>query len=546
MPEATRATLRRYGTAALLFMLAGAFRRIDIAILSDSFQWVLLSAACFVASNLLYVGLTFAWGMAIHRRILHREMRRYLMLCCATVLLWFTLRIMKYRFFENEPILRSLWYLYYVPQILAPLWSFFASLQLGQREGATLAPAWRVLYIPALALVIGILTNDLHQLAFRFAPDMINWNSDYVHGPLYFLAIGWMFLFMIATVAVMYRKCRISESRSRAWIPLCTFAAGSLLSLLTHLNIYQIHRLPECCCLTFIALWESCLLIGLLPTNRRYRQFFAEGTLSAQIADRQGQVRYRARTAPILTPEQMRAAGEGPFYLDADTLLRSAPIRDGRVYWVENLSQIHRIQAQLEEIHAQLTKENELIRAEADLKQRQAQIEESIRLYDRIETALRPQLDQMDVLLTGKQRSNLLLVCILGAYVKRRGNLMLICEREKTASLDELAYCIRESLIYLDAYGAACSFYQEGQGSVCGETLLAAYDFFENALEAALPTLSALLVRVECSQRHSIRLMMDDAARLPDCERFARMGELSIDQTDGTLCLTLCFPGEVN
>ena len=36
------------------------------------------------------------------------------------------------------------------------------------------------------------------------------------------------------------------------------------------------------------------------------------------------------------------------------------------------------------------------------------------------------------------------------------------------------------------------------------------------ALEAALPSLSALMVRVECGERFSIRLMMEDAAGLPN------------------------------
>lgn len=542
MPCAKRASLRKLVLAAALFFLAGAVRQLESLLR----PFPLPSAMCFTATNLIYIGLAFAWGMSLHRRVLHREMRKYLLLSCTMVLMWLALRMMKYKFFNDDVIPRHLWYLYYVPQILAPLWSFFAALQLGQRENAALPRSWKLLYLPAVLILIGILTNDLHQLAFRFAPGMANWDSDYAHGFLYYLAIGWMFLFILLTVGVMYQKCRVSESRSRAWIPISAFAAGAVLCLLAHLDIYTFHKLPECCCLTFAVLWESCFQIGLLPSNQRYQQFFSASTLSAQIADRRGRVLYRAGTVPALTPEQMRAAAGGSVALDADTRLKSAPVHDGRVYWVESLARVNRAKEQLEENRTQLTQENELIRAETELRKQQAQLEEKKRLYARISRVLAPHLSRIDALLEGDAPRNLHFVCILGAYVKRRSNLALICDQESLPSTEELAYCIRESLLYLNAYGVVCSFRQEGKGRTGGAQLQAAYDFFESAVEAALPSLSAMLVRLEFNRRLSLRLMLEDAAKLPDCAPFAREGALSVDQTDGTLCLTLTFPGEVN
>ena len=56
---------------------------------------------------------------------------------CAMAVLWLFLRAVKYRFFTDQTITRHLWYLYYVPQILAPLFSLFAALHLGRREDDT-------------------------------------------------------------------------------------------------------------------------------------------------------------------------------------------------------------------------------------------------------------------------------------------------------------------------------------------------------------------------------------------------------------------------
>lgn len=460
--------------------------------------------------------------------------------------LWLFLRAVKYRFFSDDTITRHLWYLYYVPQILAPLFSLFAALQLGWREGAAFSRRWYLLFIPAALLIGGILSNDLHQMAFRSVPGAAALQADYTHGWMYYLAMTWIVGLLLATGIIVYRKCHVSESRRYAWVPLCAFLGGFVLCALSFANTYTFHKMPECFCLTFAAFWESCLQVGLLPTNGYYRYFFSESTVAAQIVDGQGRPVYRAQNAPGLTPDQLDAAAREAILLNADTRLQSAPVQDGRVYWVEDISKINRIQGQLAEINARLSEENELIQAENELKRQRAQTEEKNRLMDEMIVLVQPQLFQINRLLEEENAQilnaqNLKQVCLLGAYVKRRVNLALICDQKTVVPVDDLTHCIRESLIYLTQYGAVCALHQEGKGSVRSCDAQTAYDFFEDCLEAALPTLSALMVRVECGERFSVRLMLEDAARQPDADKYARMGRLTIDDADGALCATFTF-----
>ena len=143
-------TARNLGIAAGLFHLL------------DSMLPPLPSALCFLMTSFLYIGLTFAWGISVFSRTLHSGVRRQLLLGCGTAVLWLVLRAVKYRFFEDGAVTRRLWYLYYVPQILAPLFSFFAAMQLGRREEHALLPAWYWLLLPAVLLIGGI------------APGMVN------------------------------------------------------------------------------------------------------------------------------------------------------------------------------------------------------------------------------------------------------------------------------------------------------------------------------------------------------------------------------------
>ena len=535
MAAAKRKSVAKLCLALGLFVLAGFFRQMD------RLAAPLPSAACFLLTNLIYIGLAMAWGFSISRRTLHRDDRRWLLLGCAMAVLWLFLRAVKYRFFSDDAITRHLWYLYYVPQILAPLFSLFAALQLGRREGDALSRKWYLLFIPAALLIGGVLTNDLHQLVFRAVPGAATLEADYTHGWMYYLAMTWIVGLLLATGIIVYRKCRVSESRRYAWIPLCIFLGGFALCALSFANIYTFHKMPECFCLTFAAFWESCLQVGLIPTNGHYRFFFSESTVAAQIVNGRGEPVYRAKNAPNLTPDQLEAAACESILLNADTRLQSAPVQDGRVYWLEDISKINRIQAQLAEINAQLSEENELIQAENELKRQRAQIEEQNRLMDAMLSLVQPQLLAINRLLSDKSAQSLKHICILGAYVKRRVNLALICDKKMVVPVDELAHCIRESLIYLTQYGAVCALHQEGKGSVRSCDAQTVYDFFEDCLEAALPSLSALMVRLECGERFSIRLMLEDAAGLPNVDQYRTLGKLTIDDADGALCATLSF-----
>ena len=535
MAAAKRKSVAKLCLALGLFVLAGFFRQMD------RLSTPLPSAACFLLTNLIYIGLAMAWGFSISRRTLHRDDRRWLLLGCAMAVLWLFLRAVKYRFFSDDAITRHLWYLYYVPQILAPLFSLFAALQLGRREDDALSRKWYLLFIPAALLIGGVLTNDLHQLVFRAVPGAATLEADYTHGWMYYLAMTWIVGLLLATGIIVYRKCRVSESRRYAWIPLCVFLGGFALCALSFANIYTFHKMPECFCLTFAAFWESCLQVGLIPTNGYYRYFFSESTVAAQIVNGRGEPVYRAKNAPNLTPDQLEAAACESILLNADTRLQSAPVQDGRVYWLEDISKINQIQAQLAEINAQLSEENELIQAENELKRQRAQIEEQNRLMDAMLSLVQPQLLAINRLLSDKSAQSLKHICILGAYVKRRVNLALICDKKMVVPVDELAHCIRELLTYLTQYGAVCALHQEGRGSVSSREAQTAYDFFEDCLEAALPSLSALMVRLECGERFSIRLMLEDAAGLPNVDQYRTLGKLTIDDADGALCATLSF-----
>ena len=63
--------------------------------------------------------------------------------------------------------------------LFIPLLTVFVALSLGKPERFRLPSRTALLYIPTAALLLLVLTNDLHQLEFVFPPDAAVWGNDY-------------------------------------------------------------------------------------------------------------------------------------------------------------------------------------------------------------------------------------------------------------------------------------------------------------------------------------------------------------------------------
>ena len=111
--------------------------------------------------------------------------------------------------------------------------------------------------------------------------------------------------------------------------------------------------------------------------------------------------------------------------------------------------------------------------------------------------------------------------------------------------VQELALCIRESISHLEEVRVVSSLCMHGNGAFHPGAIILAYDFFEAAVEAALPSLSALLVNLRAdADGLALRLSMEDVcAALPGDWEAARLaqhrGEFTMETQGETLFATL-------
>lgn len=168
----------------------------------------------------VYMGLIFAWGVSIEQRILQSQVRRYLTAIASLCVLWLCIRTVKFFFATDARLVRYLWYGYYFPMLFIPLLAFFVALSLGKPENYRL-PRWRNwLYLPAVVLLLAVLSNDFHQGIFAFPKTAAVWtDSDHTYGAGYFFVVGWIVLGIGAAIGIMLCKCRLPHSNRVLSLP---------------------------------------------------------------------------------------------------------------------------------------------------------------------------------------------------------------------------------------------------------------------------------------------------------------------------------------
>ena len=431
----------------------------------------------------LYLGLVLAWGLTVMSRILQRPIRRLLLYCCGFMVMSFVLRICRYELFREIPAVSEYTlYLYGVCYTMTALLAFLTVLCVGREDpGAPLRfryPLWA----GETLLCIAMLSNPLHRLFYTFASGSLEIRS---HGPVYYLMVIWCAALALASFVLLLAKCRNSRSRKYWFLPAAAMALGTgllvwyfLVGGAPQVGIYKLFNLQEVFCLTVILPFEAIFRIGLIPTNSDYGLFFRQSVIKAAILDKGGET---VAASPSYRPEPLE--GERA---------RSAPISGGSVVWTEDISEFLRLRKELTALNEELDEENELILQERQLREERITFETRNRLYDSISLALQPQTEAMLRMLDGGEaeredpaafRRRLEPVLVMGAYMKRMGNLMLLGDGKETLPAEELALSISESFEYLGLGGIACGLRCGSGAPLPVQRVLLCYRVFERLME---------------------------------------------------------------
>ena len=504
----------------------------------------------------VYVAIVSMWRESIHKRVLHKMMVAHADGIIFFMLFWIVMRTLRYTvFYQVEPLERWCWYSYYIPMILIPMFCFMSARCLGEPEDWKPEKGFYALYIPALLMAIGVMTNDIHQLAFKIRKGSGLVAEVYDRGPIYYCIVVWALVLSAAMMISLLRKCRIPGTKKILWFPISAVMIGSICALAYVAN--QTEGFIEFSIISYgviITAWESCIWLGLMPSNTYYEEMLLGASVSVQIIDQENNVCYASEVARKLDEEVIERAKKELIDLEENIRLRCKPISGGHVLWTEDVSAVNEILMELEEIGQNLAESNDLLAAEITLKQRKVKIDEKNNLYDRIAKTVERQLSYIRNLLEKMAPEDEILytefavIAILGAYIKRQTNLLLLKEKLDKIPVEELFYCIKESEECLRTCKIHSSFQTEVSGEIDTEIAILLYDIFQRAIEKSLDKLDTLLINLtEEDSDIVLKMVLEDyRALLPEDyqqEAIKRYnGVLNVEEIDGAEYVVLRLP----
>ncbi|MGN0564853.1 MAG: histidine kinase N-terminal 7TM domain-containing protein [Candidatus Heritagella sp.] len=488
--------------ALLAVLAAAALRQIGFLVNEQLDLLFILLRTC------IYMGLFAVWGISAYNRIIQPQVRRYLIAISLLMGFWIAVRGIRYSLDECAWLMRHLWYLYYLPMLLIPLLAVFVAVSLGKPDNFRL-PKWiHLLYIPAILLLLLVLTNDLHQLVFIFPTDAAVWMNDYRYGITYFLAVGWMVLCALTALVTMLIKCRISRSRRVLLLPFLPIILALLYGACYSMPWMKLIAadMTVVFCLLFTAVLESCIQCGLIQANTRYEELFSKAAdIPAQITDNDYSVRYASKDAQQIPAEQMRAAEKEPIMLSDGKRLHNMPIHGGHAIWTEDMSELLSMREKLEDMQEELADRNGLLQLEYEREKGHKVVEEQNRLYDLLQRSTQTQIDKISRLVSRYQNSAdpqekkclLSQIAVLGSFIKRRKDMILCIDSTPTLPESKLSGALGESYRSLSLMNVQGRYLvNTGKEYQKGKTLALAYEFFEDTVEATLDSLRSIDVRV--------------------------------------------------
>ena len=452
-----------------------------------------------IVRSLIYIALYIGWGISVSKRIIQVQVRHYLIAVSCLMVFWFVIRSTNYFFTADAEIERQLWYWYYLPMLFIPLFSLFVAISLGKPANAKLSKTTLLLYIPTVLCLLLVLTNDYHQLIFSFPVGEVWTDNNMSYALGYYFVIGWEILCALAAFVIMLIKCRLSQRKKYLPFLLLTCSIGYALIYVSGAEWMQLigGDITAAQCLMFTGILECCIQCGLIQTNTGYKSLFEAGSIGAQIVDTDYHTRYASSNASKLTADMMRMAEKDVAMLDNNTLLKSNKISGGHVLWQEDITDLTVLLEKLEENKKTISERNDVEQENYKTKVRINTVREKNRLYDRLQAQTAHQIELLDQLLTQYEaeaepeirRSLLAKAAVVGAYIKRRGNLMFIGEKSNETDTAELSACLDESFANLELMGVECAIDIPGKNSITIQDAIRVYDFFEAVTEASMDDL---------------------------------------------------------
>ena len=338
--------------------------------------------------TLLFAIFFTMWTIRLYYKLYDNKTRRYILFIGILIVFWMLIRIIRGVTIDIN-IERICWYLYYLPLIFIPTLFYVCSNSLLSKMNKTRKI---FIYLISSILLILVLTNDFHELVFKFN-NGIYFHNDYNHYIGYYLIFIWIFyLFGGGMIKLAINRLKIKKDL-KVFLPLIVLLLGLIY---TYLYILDVPYIRE----TNMSIVNSVLIclgielafyLDLIPNNKKYIQKFFNSNLDMAIISLDGKTKYTTcsfKVIPNFILDDIKNNKVKQIYQKKNIVYDIKENKDSYVILRKDLTNIFKLKEEMLKQQKELLKQQESMKLEEKTKRELYEIKIRKDTINRVEKKL--------------------------------------------------------------------------------------------------------------------------------------------------------------
>ena len=435
--------------------------------------------------TLLFAIFFTMWTIRLYYKLYDNKTRRYILFIGILIVFWMLIRIIKGVTLDIN-IERICWYLYYLPLIFIPTLFYVCSKSLLSKMNKKKKI---FIYLISSILLILVLTNDFHELVFKFN-NGIYFHNDYNHYIGYYLIFIWIFyLFCGGMIKLAINRLKIKKDL-KVFLPLVVLLLGLIY---TYLYILDVPYIRE----TNMSIVNSVLIclgielafyLGLIPNNKKYIQKFFNSNLDMSIISLDGNTKYTTcafKVVPNFILDDIKNNKVKQIYQKKNIVYDIKENKDSYVILRKDLTNIFKLKEEMLKQQKELLKQQESMKLEEKTKRELYEIKIRKDTINRVEKKLEEKrLEAKNILMKDDiKREDLEKVKRIIIYSKKKSMLIISEMNNEIYNEESIKILLNELIVGMSSLNIEGLVVVKNKMNIKGRIMSYLYDIVYELIE---------------------------------------------------------------
>lgn len=340
------------------------------------------------------------WTIRLYYKLYDKKTRRYILIIGILIIFWMLIRIIK-GIIVNPFLERICWYLYYLPLIFIPTHYYVSSSSLLNKINKTRK---NIIYIISTILLFLVLTNDFHELVFKFNKGIVLFD-DYKHFIGYYLISIWIFyLFSKSLIDLAIYRMKIKKDM-KGFLPFIVILLGITYTVFYILDIPYIRSINMSIVnSTLICIGiELAFYLDLIPNNKKYINKFLNSNLDMAIISLDTNTKYTTKVfnnIPEFILNDIKNNKIKNSYKEQNIIYNIKKNKDSYIILKKDLTSINNLEKKIQNQRKELLKQQESIKIEEKTKKELYETQIRKDVINKVELKLSEKRNEVKKILT--------------------------------------------------------------------------------------------------------------------------------------------------